>query len=77
MFYIKEEIKSNTLVCKNNFTCLTKEGKDLCKVVSCINDGSLFVYCVNSVECGYKHDYNGRVICTCPCRNEIYNQYNV
>jgi len=77
MFYISEEVKRNTIKCKNNFSCLSGRGENLCKVISSINDGKLFVFCVNSITCVYQRELNGRIICTCPTRSRIYLQYKV
>jgi len=77
MFYIRDEVRKNSTLCKNKFVCISKEGAELCKVVSSMNDGKLFIFCAVNIKCVYKHEANGRYVCTCPVRNEIFAQYNI
>lgn len=74
---VKDEIKQSADLCKNNFDCLYKQGKELCKVTSLMNDNVMFMRCLCDRNCAYKHHLEERVICTCPVRLELFKKYNI
>ena len=76
-YHICEEIKKSAIHCQKNFVCLTRDNASICKVISTINDNTMYVYCQNKIVCPYQYQYNGRTLCTCPVRKGIYNKYNI
>jgi len=73
-FKISEEIRHEASQCWRGFRCLLTGENGMCPVHDCVGD-VLFVektgqdYCPYDVTFGYSH------ICTCPVRQEIYDQY--
>ena len=71
------EIKKSAIHCKKDFICLTRNKTTLCKVISTIDNNTMYVYCQNKESCPYQYQYNERTLCTCPVRKDIYNKYNI
>jgi hypothetical protein len=73
---IDEKTLKETTKCVNDFECL-KDENYTCRVVkveSCINKEVLFIDC-KRFTCPYKVTWGNGVICSCPTRIEMYNQY--
>ena len=59
MFEINAEVLANTIHCKKNHGCLTKESSSYClniEIVKCVGNKLLFVKCNNSF-CRYRMKY--------------------
>ena len=63
--------------CPKDCSCLNGGDKDLCRVISTINDEILYVVCLNGESCPYKGRDRERAYCSCPVRKEIYNKYKI
>ncbi|MDP2845570.1 MAG: hypothetical protein Q8N79_05800 [Candidatus Methanoperedens sp.] len=74
---IREEILKSATKCKKDFSCLSGERKDLCKVELCIGDKLHFIKCMNSNPCSYRTTFGYSFVCTCPVRKELYIRYNL
>ena len=72
---IDKKIISATRNCLRNFSCLNSDIPVYCKVVNCINKKVHFVKYVDESLCNYKISFGNSIICTCPTRKEIFNQY--
>lgn len=69
-------VNSTAELCQNNHACLDMDGYKPCEVVDCINNQLLFVKCEDR-HCAYKLFYGDEVICQCPVRKELYQNYQV
>ena len=69
---IKETIK-----CKKDFSCLDEKRKELCKVNHNVGNEVHFIECLDTESCSYMLSFGDSIICTCPVRKEIYNQYKI
>ena len=75
--FVSEEIKCTATMCKYNHECTAWSRDKLCQVTSTVNCNELYVKCEHFKECNYQHEVNGRTLCTCPVRLEIYRKYNI
>ncbi len=73
--FVREYIKEETKACDKNFSCLSDDRDDLCKVLSCVNNDIHFVLCSNTEFCSYQRKKDERFYCECPIRKEIYYKY--
>ena len=69
-------IKSTTK-CENNFSCLSENRDDLCKVTYTVEDKVYFIECQNTEPCSYVVPFGHSFFCTCPVRKKIYVRYNM
>jgi hypothetical protein len=76
-FQINEDILKNTTKCTTNFSCLSGNRTDLCKVEYNVDDKIHFVNCIGSKPCNYRIPFGYSFICQCPVRKEIYNRYKI
>ncbi len=76
-FHVSNEIKKSAINCRKKFICLSRNEANICKVISSVNNDVIFVYCQNNCVCVYQHNFNNRIICTCPVRLEIYSKYDI
>lgn len=76
-FNVKEEIRQASTNCVKEFSCLSSERDELCRIISCYDNDIHFIYCANDGLCSYKHNIGGRDYCECPVRKEIYDSYGV
>jgi len=76
-FIISERARQGTTKCKTGYSCLNGEGKNICKVVECIDWKIHFVECLIENDCSYQNLIGSKNYCGCPIRKEIYNKYNV
>ncbi len=74
---VNPEILKNTTECKKDFSCLSGNRTDLCKVELNVNDKIHFVKCLSDEPCDYKKSFGYSFICICPVRKELYNRYNI
>jgi hypothetical protein len=77
IFEVDESTIKKTTKCKKNFSCLSKERKDLCKVTYNITDKVCFIECKNTEPCDYLFPYGHSFLCTCPVRKEIFYRYDM
>ena len=75
--FVSEEIKSTATKCNRMHECLTWSRDRLCKVTSTVNGNELYVACEHGKDCDYQHAVEGRTLCTCPVRLEVYRKYNI
>ena len=76
-FYVSDEIKKSAVKCEKNYICLSRNEENVCKVISSVDDHIMHVYCAHVDKCVYKYPDEGRCLCTCPVRKEIYDKYDV
>ncbi|MBI5664684.1 MAG: hypothetical protein HZC49_06320 [Nitrospirae bacterium] len=76
---MKFDINSDTLNktdrCRDNYSCLTGEGKCLCEVESHFDKNILFIK-TPKILCNYYMSFGYSHICKCPARKEIFYRYN-
>ena len=76
-FEIHEEILKDTKECSKDFSCLSSEEKDICKIGKGINGEVYFLECKDAGSCNYKKTFKDCYLCSCPTRKEIYNKYGI
>lgn len=76
-YEVSDFSRLTTLRCEKCFACLEGIPTDLCVVEECCDGVAYFIRCRNAEHCTYQIPYQGKRICTCPIRKEIYNKYNV
>ena len=76
MYYVRDDAKKAATKCNKDFVCLSKNGNGMSGIISSI-DTDLYVTCKDSQNCGYGIAHNGRTLCMCPVRGEIYSKYDV
>lgn len=74
---INEDILKKTTKCKKKFSCLYSKKKDICKVIYCARGKVHYIKCRTSKDCDYKISFGEHLICSCPVRREIYNNYKI
>lgn len=74
---INDVTQEVTTDCEKGFSCLNGDGKDMCKVKSCVNRQRVLIICPNDNFCYYKKSYGNDNCCTCPVRKEIFNTYKI
>ncbi len=74
-FRVSDEAQRIARDCAKGFSCLRKEGKDLCPVELAIGGKVHFVRCLNDGHCSYQYSFGNGFICGCPVRKEIFNKY--
>lgn len=74
---ISDEIKSSATSCTKDFSCLSPEKKDLCKVKKCVDEKVHFIECNEHEYCTYKISFGTEFFCSCPVRKEIYNKHRI
>ena len=73
-FEIDEKILKATTTCAHHFGCSENENHPcLAKVEDCVSREVHFVNCPR--QCSYRMNYGNSVICHCPTRKEIFNNY--
>jgi len=75
--YIRDEIKQAAFKCDKNFSCLSGERKDLCKVLSCFDCDVHFVLNQSKTPCPFQSKINERTFCDCPIRIELYRKHKI
>ncbi len=76
-FIISSDIKAATKECRKNFSCLTENGKEMGKVVFCVDCRVLGILCNSDEPCFYRYSVDERTYCICPMRKEIYAKYKL
>ena len=72
---IEEELLKKATKCEKNFSCLSEQEKDLCKI-NCVDKyQTLFLEKESVNHCKYILPFSNCFICICPVRNEIYKMY--
>ncbi len=78
---MKVEVSGNVLnettKCRKNFSCLTEEHGNICKVLCCMKGDIYFVKCLGEKDCPYLEASEKTERCTCPVRKEIYQRYKI
>lgn len=74
---ISEDIKKDTTECKKNFSCLSCERKDLCKIEKFITNNLIYIEYMNKRYCTYQMSFGSNYVCNCPVRKELYNRYKI
>ena len=74
-FEIPQEIRERTTACEKEFSCLTGEREDVCKVTGRVADDLLFVDFTGKRCCQYVLFLGDDHLCRCPTRQEIYRRY--
>jgi hypothetical protein len=74
---INPETLSATKLCQKHFSCLSENGKEMGKVVFCVNCTIHGIICGSDEPCAYRYSEDSRTFCTCPSRKEIYNKYKI
>ncbi len=74
---INENVLEDTTRCKKEFVCLAGAGDCLCEVKYSINRKSFFIKCERIMLCNYKVSMGNYMLCGCPTRKAIYNQYQI
>lgn len=74
---ISDEILKKTTRCTKDFSCLSGETGELCKVESCIENKIHFIKCIKYEPCQYRMTFGYSFVCTCPTRKELYNLYRI
>lgn len=69
-------IKEATL-CEKNYSCLSEDRKELCKVTRIVEDKVYFIKCQDTESCSYKMSFGNSFICNCPVRKVIYKKYKI
>jgi hypothetical protein len=75
--HVSDKARKATTNCKKEFSCLEREGNNLCTVESCIDGKLHFIQCLNKGYCSYQHLFGYRFLCGCPVRKEIFNTYKI
>ena len=73
---ITDKIKKIT-DCKKNFSCLSDQTRQVCKISYCIEDMYYFIEQSTHNDCGYKMNYGYANMCRCPVRKELYKKYSI
>ena len=68
---------NKTTKCKKDFSCLSEKRKELCKVKHSVANEVHFIECLDTESCSYMLSFGDSIICTCPVRKAIYNQYKI
>ncbi len=74
---IQEEVLNGTTRCRKEFACLSGTGECLCDLKYCLGGKSYFIRADKDMPCNYKVNFGNYILCSCPTRKEIYNQYNM
>ena len=74
---INNEIKLSAARCSNNFSCLSQNTRDLCKIKKHVGETVYFIACKDDKYCSYKESFGKQHICCCLVRNEIYDKYKI
>ena len=73
---ISEETLNRTTRCKKDFSCLSPETRDCCKVTDSPTPDIIFTGCWKRDDCPYCLRFGGaESVCECPVRIEIYNKH--
>ena len=72
LLQIPEEAKQATTNCRKSFSCLERDGWDLCRIRAAIHNEILFVDCLEPSDCSYQGRLGERTACLCPTRIAIY-----
>ena len=86
--YIQEETKKfnisisddlrKEVICRKNFSCLSDETRECCKVKYCFEDAYFFVAPTNNAsDCNYLVRHGKTAICICSVRKYIYSKYKI
>ena len=76
-YIISAETIQATANCKKGFSCLNGGRENICKVESTVSGKVIFVKCLNTDNCYYKLSFGQEIICTCPTRKAIFNNYGI
>ncbi|MBU3968326.1 MAG: hypothetical protein KKG76_13320 [Euryarchaeota archaeon] len=74
---VDDDIIKTANRCKKNFSCLSSDETDLCKVEMNVGEKIHFIKCKNKNTCNYRIPFGYSFVCTCPVRKELYNKYKV
>ncbi len=74
---IDQDILKNTTQCEKNFSCLSCEKRQVCKVKYCAGEKILFVEPNQYEHCSYRMSFGDQFICSCLTRREIHKRYNI
>jgi hypothetical protein len=76
-YIISDKTINETTHCEKGFSCLTKDGYDLCSVDNCVLDTIYFIKCMCDNPCSYKDRFGFGHFCTCPVRKELHDKYRI
>lgn len=74
---IDPKVIQSATKCPSNFSCLSNQNHALCIVKECVNEKIYFLECPKDNLCNYKISFGKFDTCSCPVRQEIYNQFKV
>jgi hypothetical protein len=77
MFQVEQVIRQVTGKCPNDFACLNCTPNTLCRVLACIEGGTLFIVCRHPGPCPYRKGVADRDVCSCPTRIRIFERYRL
>ena len=74
---IDDAIIKKTTRCNKDFSCLSDNRKELCRVTRTVENKVHFVECHDTESCSYRLAFGESFFCTCPVRKDIYDTYKI
>lgn len=75
--YVEDGVKAAAAGCPDGLSCLSGDGAAVCKILACIEDGTLFIQCQDDARCFFQREEEERTACTCPVRRRLHERYGV
>jgi len=72
---IGEELLKKATKCEKNFSCLSEQKRDVCKINYVAKYQTVFLEKESGKPCKYLVPISDSFICICPVRYEIYKMY--
>jgi hypothetical protein len=76
-FKISSNTLKNTIKCKKNFSCLSKQREGVCEVAEYVYRNVQYLQCAGEADCIYRTPLEAVYVCACPTRREIYERYRI
>jgi hypothetical protein len=77
MFKVDDSIIKKTIQCEKNYSCLSEDREELCKVTHIVEDEVYFIECRDIESCSNRLPFGYVFMCTCPVRKAIYKKYKI
>lgn len=65
------------VICRKNYSCLSDDTRDCCRVKYCFEDTYYFIAPTNGSDCNYLVRHGKTAICICSVRKHLYAKYKI